>query len=165
MNRFRPRGFTCGLLVLAMLTACDRDDSDGVPADPAKTSEQREASRTACIGRELLADAEEDLEELSSFTGDGTSLVAGSAGEAARTFASTYAEHARIRSGTFAYADSLLNYVRTPADSARYAQAAAGYALRPPEPETIEANVAAAYARNFAAITRDEDHPCNWALD
>ena len=165
MNRFRPRGLTCGLLVLAILTACDRDAADEASAGPERTSDQREAARAACIGRELLADAEEDLEELSSFTSDGSSLVAGSAGEAARTFATTYAEHARIRSGALAYSDSLLNYVRTPADSARYVRGAAGYALRPPEPGTIEANVAAAYARNFAAITRDEDHPCNWALD
>lgn len=30
------------------------------------------------------------------------------------------------------------------------------------EPETIEANIVAAYDRDFASLLNDADHPCNW---
>ncbi len=153
------------LLALCLPAACRRDSPEAAAgAAPAA----RQAATDACIGRELLARAQENLATLAGMQGIEDAAIVSAESlppgpmRASFEYAGVYHHHAVIRHAQFAYADSAQNHARTPADSARYAQRAAALQIAPPEAGTVEANVAQAYARDYTAIRNDEDHPCNW---
>lgn len=133
-------------LLAAPLAACS---DGGIP--PEVLEQRREAARGACIGRQLLGRAEQNLNTLAPL---GTAGVA--------VYARVYHEHAQLRASALAQADSAANYSPEPGDSARHAEAAARFAVRAPEAGSVEANAAAQYNREFAQMYADADHPCNW---
>jgi multidrug efflux pump subunit AcrA (membrane-fusion protein) len=151
------------LLLLALLGACG--DQERVAAEAGITS--RGPARAACITRLLAERARTDLAALDSVlpgrsSEDPVARIQLQAARAAYEYARAYEQLAGLRASAAAYVDSAVNYSRTPADSARYAQLASGFRIRAPEPGTLEANVAEAYARSFVALANDEDHRCNW---
>lgn len=146
-------------LALFTLVACE---ARPLAEPPAVVEARVDAARGACIGRELLANAEESLEALRTFQAD-EAVELGFAG-AAVEFARAYQAHAQLRAAELAYADSALNHARTSADSLRYEQTASAFLPRAPQAGTLEGNVAAAWLRDFATIGADEDHRCNWDL-
>jgi hypothetical protein len=148
-----------GWLVLLPLAACDPRPL----GDPPEVVEARvDAARGACIGRELLAGAEESLDALRAFQAEET--VDLGITHAAMEFARAYHAHAQLRATELAYADSAVNHARSSADSLRYEQAASAFLPRAPEPGTLEGNVADAWLRDFTTIGADEDHRCNWDI-
>jgi hypothetical protein len=146
------------LLTLVALSACEVGAPRGDSPDRAPAKEA--AARNACIAAALAERAHENVETLSAF------FDPGQAGTpmAALQFAIVYADHAELRQAAAARVDSAVNHARTPTDSTRYAQAALQFVPRPPEPESLEANVSTAYSRDFQTILANEDHPCNWDL-
>jgi hypothetical protein len=154
MNRSLP----ALLMMLAALAGCDpravREEAPEVAAA------REEVARNACIAAALTERAHDTLETLQAF-GDAEERGAPAA---ALQFARGYAHHAELRQAVAARVDSAVNHARTPADSVRYAEAAIRFIPSPPEPQTLEANVSAAYNRDFHEIRADEDHRCNWDL-
>ena len=151
------------LLLLTLLAACD--DGAGEPSEARVAN--RGPARAACITRLLAERARTDLAALDSVfpdpsAADPTARIRLQAARAAYEYARAYDQLAGLRASAAAYVDSAVNYSRTPADSARYAQLASGFRIRSPEPGTVEANVAESYARSFVALANDEDHRCNW---
>jgi hypothetical protein len=155
------------LILLLALAGCDRGPEQ-VPPEVARVREQ--SARAACASRELLRRASDDVasleETLASTSESGpASEVTRRAGTAALGFARAYQQHAQLRTGRILQLDSAYNHSRGAADSTRHVEAARRLAARIPDPETLEANVASAYERDFAALFGDPDHPCNWDLD
>jgi hypothetical protein len=155
------------VLSLLLLAAC-ADERAGI--SPEVTRMREDAARDACISRELYTRAEESYVTLAELHGiddpgiDPSAALLPGPVRAAYTYAQVYHQHAELRRSAFAHIDSAFNHVRSPADSTRHIQLANN--LSPPraEPGTIEANVAAAYARDHTAIRQDDDHRCNWDL-
>jgi hypothetical protein len=141
------------LLVLLLLAACAPERGN-----PERQAARRATARDACVAEELLIDAREKLTVMQPLAG--AEVDPRSPMGAARTYARTYHDYAQLRAGSLAYADSALS-AKTPADSARFAQFGAKYAVGPAAPGTVEANVAAEYARNFQAIASNPSHYCN----
>lgn len=145
------RAATLGLA--AALGACEAAEPD-VPA--AVLAERRAAAQTACIAERVATEAAENLQVLSA----GAALPG--AGKAAHQFGETFARYAGLRAAAAAYQDSAVNLSESAADSARYAALAASVATLPPEPGTVEANAAAAFAQQVAAVRAVPNHPCSW---
>lgn len=141
------------LLFSLLLPACERESED-----PAPREASRAAARDACVAEDLVIEAREKLAALQPPDGEGGE-VPGVPG-AARAYARVYREYAEVQTARLALADSTAR-ARSPADSAHYARKAAAYSLSPPEPGTVEANVAQAYARDFNAIRANPAHFCN----
>ncbi|HEX7239839.1 MAG TPA: hypothetical protein VF263_06210 [Longimicrobiaceae bacterium] len=146
---------TLGLLALfpALLAGCARDKEEDAERRELRTA----AARNACVAEELLIRARENLATMAP---SGQGGAAGSALRAAYEYAQVYGSHAQLRMGMMANMDSALS-ARTAADSARYMKRAEGFDLRPPEPGTLDANVANAYARDFAQARANPGHYCN----
>lgn len=137
-------------LFLALGTgACSPDDAG--PSEE-QLAIRDIAAREACIGERLALRAADELQTLEQMM-----VVSGPL-----EFQRAYTQHANLRLGAYAHADSALNHATTSADSARHAELAAGFQIRLPESESVEANVLRSYESNFAAIYNDPDHPCNW---
>lgn len=161
LTRNLTRIITSTLLTLPFLAAaCER----GPREEPAEvTAARREVARDACISAAIAARAQENvnaLDVLGSADGNGATGTM----RAAAAFARAFAQHAQLRATAFAYADSAANHARADADSVRYMETALSFAPRLPERETVEGNVAAAYAHDHAALRADEDHRCNWDI-
>jgi hypothetical protein len=146
------------LLPAVLLGACDPRSVRAVDTEVAAA--RAEIARNACIAAALTQRAHDNLETLQSFVGDGFDGTPA----AALQFARAYAHHAELRQAVAARVDSAVNHARSPADSARHADAAIRFIPAPPEPGTLEDNVATAYNRDFRTVRADEDHRCNWAL-
>jgi hypothetical protein len=149
-----------GLILLISLAAAACDRQPRRAASTADNAAARESAREACISQELVTRAREGVVALEEFHADDSPLAATSG--PALVFARVLEEHAQLRLAAHAHADSALNHARTPADSARFMQAAQGYLPRRPEPGSLEENVAAAWMRDFARLRADDDHRCNW---
>jgi hypothetical protein len=154
------------LALLALLSACGPGRPD---AEPARTPEQEEASRRACIAAELARAAEDEVETLEASLPEGepedpVERLSQRAKLAALEFGRAYQQHTQLRLGAEAAVDSALNHARTPADSARQMERRTRFATRPPAAGTVEANVRNAYDRRFQELRSDEDHRCNWDL-
>ncbi|CAN5773082.1 hypothetical protein BH23GEM3_BH23GEM3_03880 [soil metagenome] len=148
------------LALLAVATACER----GSRVEPAEvTAARQEAARTACISAAIARRAQENLDAFDVLDPAGGEDAIGPM-RAAAAFARAFAQHAQLRATAFAYTDSAANHARSGADSVRYMETAVSFAPRSPERETVEGNVAAAYARDHAALRADEDHRCNWDI-
>ncbi|HEV2130532.1 MAG TPA: hypothetical protein VGR27_05495 [Longimicrobiaceae bacterium] len=154
-------------LSLLLIAACTEQ---GAGISPEVVRMREDATRDACISRELYTRAEESYTTLAELHGiedpevDPAEVLPPEAVRAAYTYAQVYHQHAELRRAAFAHVDSAFNHVRSAADSTRHIQAATNLAPRRPEAGTIEANVATAYARDHAAIRQDGDHRCNWDL-
>jgi hypothetical protein len=145
-------------LALGLIAACDR----GEPAAGADNPAAMEAARDACISAELLERARDGVEALEAFQREDAPPMGPAA--AALQFAGILEQHAQLRHAASAYADSAINHARAAADSVRYMQRAEAFLPRPPEPGSVEHNVASAWLRDYAAIRMDEDHRCNWDI-
>ena len=142
------------LLSMIVLAAC----GDGEEEVPPQVAEARaDAARRACVAEELLNIGREDLATVEASVGS-----AGPVAEAASAFTRAFVQHAELRHSVFSLTDSSRNHAATPADSARYAQAAAGIQIVAPEAGSLEANVFADYERKAATILADPEHPCYW---
>jgi hypothetical protein len=154
------------LVPLIALVGCDRS-ADREP--PEVTQARERAARSACVAGEVLRRSADDVESLEALAvaGDGNAAadLTRRAGAAALSFARAYHQHARLRAAGYAHVDSAYRHSARPADSLRHVRTAEQLAPRPAEVETIEANVTAAYDRDFTALLRDPDHPCNWDLE
>lgn len=131
--------------------ACGGEDS---APPPALSEESREAARRACISTRISQQTEQELETLEEI--GAPPLV---------VFTRALDQHAKLRVAAYAHQDSALRYARTPQDSARHAGIASRYRITAPDPGSVEENVIRDYERKFAAVYRDEDHPCNWEAE
>lgn len=152
-------------LLIFSAAACGGDAADEAPSESLLA--RREAARAACIGAELLARAADNVATLEGNVAgtqpeDPMAALTRTAQEAALGFSRVYLQHAELRAAAAAQMDTAANYAATRADSVRYAEAARQYAIRPPEPGSVEANVIESYQQDFAQIYTDADHPCNW---
>ncbi|HEV2149310.1 MAG TPA: hypothetical protein VGR37_18045 [Longimicrobiaceae bacterium] len=145
------------LLALPLvLAACGRDAGE----DRERRETRVAASRNACVAEELAIRARENLASLDTIAAMGGGVEGPM--RAAYTYAQVYRNLAELRHSSMAYVDSALG-APTPADSARYMQRAAQFSVRAPEPETVDANVAAEWRRNFATTRGNPEHYCNQA--
>jgi hypothetical protein len=142
------------LFLLLGVVGCERSSR----AEPAEA--RREAARNACAAAELIARSHDNYQTLAALAETGSVGPA----NAALEFTRVYANHAALRGAAFARVDSAANHARTTADSIRYMEAAVSFLPGRPEPESMEANVVAAYNRDFVEIRDDGDHRCNWAI-
>jgi hypothetical protein len=152
------------LLLVVTMTACEPRREDAVAS---RTPAQDEAARGLCIATELVRASDEEIDVIeAALPADiETNLQAQRTWQpqiAALQFAQVMYDHALLRRAAIAHVDSALNRAR--ADSARHMETAARYTPVPPQPGSIEANVAQEYERRFARIRGDEDHRCNWDL-
>lgn len=144
------------LLLVPAGWGCDRNPRP----DPAREAARREAFVATCVAEELVLRARENVRDLEGLAGPDSSGPLGRTGRAAAAFAGAYRDYAEARFAAAVYADSAAN-AGSAADSARFAARGQGYALSPPEPGTMEANVDRAYARNAAELRANPNHPCN----
>lgn len=164
-TRYSRLSVTFAMTVLAgSIAACDRGGSD-LPPEVARAREQ--AARRSCVAEEMLRRASSDVADLQDAVQGSSGETPGAeltrrAGSAALQFARAYQQHAELRAAGYAHVDSALSYSRRAADSVQHLQMAQRLSIRSPEAETIEANVIAAYDRDFASLLDDADHPCNW---
>jgi hypothetical protein len=154
------------LVPLLAFASCD-GSGDQEPPEVARARER--AARSACVASEMLRRSADDVESLEALAapddGNPAAALTRKAGEAALSFGRAYHQHAQLRAAGYAHLDSAYRYSARSADSLRHIRTAEQLAPRPAEVETIEANVTAAYDRNFLALLRDPDHPCNWDLE
>jgi hypothetical protein len=155
-----------GLLIVLLAAVACEPRAEGTPA---RTAEQEEAARMACIAAELVRTADEqiDLIEASLPPDVETSPQVQAVYQAqisALQFAHAIHDHALLRHSALAHADSALNHASGAADSTRHVESATAFTTRPPEQGSIEANVAGEYERRFARVRADEDHRCNWDI-
>lgn len=137
------------LLLPALLAGCGERE----PGVPPERLEARHTSAVAvCVARELLERARENERTVE----EAAAAMPGAQGPLA--FARTYREHAEVRLGYLVLTDSMLNAAGE--DSARLDAKARAYRLSPPEPGTLEGNVAARYAEDFLAAVSNPDHRC-----
>lgn len=134
------------LLLPLALAGCDAEPA----GSPERTAARREAARSACVAEELVIRARETATEMEQVA-PGTGPYA---------FAAAYRDYAELRFAAAAYADSA-SRAETPADSARYAARAVDFTPGRPSRETLEANIAQAYARDGIEILANPVHPCN----
>jgi hypothetical protein len=155
-----------GFLVVVLLAVACEPRSE---VTTGRTAEQQEVARRACIATELVrtSDEEIDLIEASLPAGVETSPEVQAMYQtqiSALRFAQALYDHALLRHGALAHADSALNHARGAADSTRHVESAAAYSIRAPERGSIEANAIVEYERRFARISADGDHRCNWDI-
>jgi hypothetical protein len=139
------------LILLAPVAVAACADREG-GASEAQLEVRDLAARQACIAENLALRAADELATLEQLT-----VISGPLG-----FQQAYTQHANLRHAAFARMDSALNHSTTAADSTRHVEAARGFQIRAPEPESVEENVIRSYESKFAAIFSDADHPCNW---
>lgn len=142
------------LLASALLAACER-----APAEPPARREARvAASRNACVAEELAIRARQNLASLDTIA----AMSGGLQGpmRAPHEYATVAWSFAELRHSALAYMDSALS-APTPGDSARYARRGEQFVVRPAEPGTVDANVAAEWQRNFATARTNPAHYCN----
>lgn len=153
------RRFAGIVLVPLLLAACERGEVQ--PDVPPRVAEARRvATLDACLAQVLSERSRESLEALQEFQGEDSPMIGPA--QAAVAFARAYLQTAELHAAALARADSAMNHARSPADSTRYIQSGEAFLPRPPEPGTLESNVAAAWMRDFAALRADEDHRCHW---
>jgi hypothetical protein len=163
MTRTFALAFTGIALLLA--TGC-RDAADG--PIPAGVLAQREmVTRQACISRELLTRAEDDIETLedtylSADPDDPLAEVIRQASASGLEFMHAYFRHAELRATALAYIDSAVNHSATPADSIRYTNRSDAFTITVPREGTLEANAMLSYQQAFEELLLEPDHPCNW---
>lgn len=149
------------LLVPALLAAC----SERAPREvtPEVRAERRAAERGACIAASLADEAASNLVTLDSVAarGEGTPAF-GAIHQATRAYAGAFLRHAELRESAYAYADSAVNFARTPADSARYEEHSRSIVISAPERGSVEGNVFAEYQAKFSSMLADPNNPCNW---
>lgn len=158
-----------GVAVLVPLLASAACDGSGDREPPEVAQARERAARSACVAREVLRRSADDVESLEALAapGDGNAAadITRKAGEAALSFGRAYHQHAQLRAAGYAHLDSAYRHSARSADSLRHVRTAEQLAPRRAEIETIEANVTAAYDRDFLALLRDPNHPCNWDLE
>jgi hypothetical protein len=152
------------LLVLG--TACEARQDDPTTE---RTPAAEEAARFSCIAAELVRVSDDEIDTIEATLPADIETSAEAQGLwraqiAALQFAQVLYDHAILRNAALAHADSALNRAASAADSARHMQTARRYSPAPPEPGTIEANVAVEYERRFGRLRADEDHRCNWDI-
>lgn len=164
-TRYPGLSVALALTILAgSVAGCER----GGPEPPAEVTRAREqAARRSCVAEEMLRRASSDVADVQdAVQGSGGDTPGAEltrrAGAAALQFARAYQQHAELRAAGYAHVDSALSYSRRAADSVQHVQMAQQLSIRRPEAETIEANVIAAYDRDFTSLLNDADHPCNW---
>lgn len=151
------------LLVLlpALLAACSERAPREVP--PAVRAERLAVARNACIAGSLADEAASTLATLDSSAARSENTPALAAiHNATRAYSEAFLRHAQLRENAYAYADSAVNFAKTPADSARYAEHSKRIVISAPEPGTVEGNVFAEYQAKFSAALADPSNPCNW---
>jgi hypothetical protein len=164
-TRYSRASVTFAMAVLAgSIAGCERGGSE-LPAEVTRAREQ--AARRSCVAEAMLRRASADVADLQDAVQGSSGDTPGAeltrrAGVAALQFARAYQQHAELLAAGYAHVDSALSYSRRAADSVQHAQMAQRLSIRRPEPGTIEANVIAAYDRDFASLLNDADHPCNW---
>lgn len=146
------------LLLPALLAGCSEHPVREVP--PQVRAERLAAERNACIAVALADEAADNLATLNSAAQAAPSL--GAIHEATRAYAGAFLRHAQLRETAYLYADSALNYAKTPADSARFAKHAQSFVISVPERGSVEGNVFAEYQAKFSAMLADPSNPCNW---
>jgi len=155
----------CALIFTFAVAGCG--DSGEAPPSPEQLAIREAAWRQACAARELESIAEGDIETLEASVeafdpSDPIGAISRRAATAALEFGRAFHRHAELRNSAYAYVDSAMNHARTPTDSARYVERAGAFAIRAPDPNSLEANVIADYEQRIAVILNDEDHRCNW---
>lgn len=159
--------FTALFLMLLVVIGGCADTGEEIP--PEVRAEREISYRRACIARELVARAEDDVEVLAETLGnvdpaDPLAAVTRSASEAALEFARAYGRHAELRASAYDLVNSAVNQSETSADSARLIEQAQNFSITIPAEGTVEANVLASYQTNLNTMLADEDHPCNWDI-
>lgn len=153
------------VLLLALALGCTEERAEA----PERRAAREMAYRQACIARDLERRSEEDVDLLeatlaSADTGDALGSIVAQTTRVALDFSRAFHRHAELRANGSAYLDSAANHAATAADSTRYVQRAQQFAIRAPQPGTIEANVLADYQEKLLAALNDENHRCNWDL-
>ncbi len=140
------------LLALAALALAACGGAD----DSARDARRATARRQSCVAVELAVRANTNLSALDTLrAGPAPGLV-----ETLYPYQRAYFDYAKLRERQTAWADSAAS---SEADSARYAGEIARSMPQPPAPGTPQANAAATYERDFAAVMSNPDHPCNRA--
>lgn len=153
------------MLLLALIPGCSEERAEA----PERRAAREMAFRQACIARDLERRSEEDLELLeatlaSADPGDPLGSIVAQTTRVALDFSRAFHRHAELRANGSAYLDSAANHAATAADSARYVQRAQAFAIRSPQPGTIEANVLADYQEKLLVALNDSNHRCNWDI-
>ena len=141
----------------ALLAACE----GGSGESPERREARVAAARNACVAEELTIRARENQANLDTLAAASGGVAPGM--RAVYEYAAVYRNFAEMRSSALAYADSAAG-ARTPADSTRYAQKAAQFAVRPAEPGTLDGNVAEEWLRSFTATRGNPAHYCNTSV-
>jgi hypothetical protein len=153
-------------LTVATLVVAACDDAPAPPTAE-QLAERDLAFRYACAATDILRTSADNLATIegayaSADPADPLAMITQRATVAALEYARAYDAHARLRAGAFTHMDSAVNHSPTRADSTRYMERAASFAIRTPEEGTVEGNVLASYQTEVLAILNDEDHRCNW---
>jgi hypothetical protein len=128
--------------------------------DPERAARRATAQRAACAAVELAVRANTNLAALDTLrAGPAPGLV-----ETLYPYQKAYFDYAKLRERQAAWSDSAAS-AGSPEDSARYAGEVARTMPPRPAPGTPQANAAATYERDFAAVMSNPDHPCNRSAD
>ena len=142
-----------GMLAVLLFAACGTFDQE----TPEARERRQMIARDACIHDALASHGRATLREMERMLG----ATGPGAGTAVMEYTRAYTEYSGLRATQMAYVDSAVNHSRARADSVRYARTAREYASSPPEPGTLEANVAGAFARDLTLLRADTTHLCN----
>lgn len=141
-----------GLALLVLLSGCDRFRDD-----PERDARRQAAARAACLHAAVATNGHAALRQLQQIVG---ASDAGPA-SAVQQYTRAYSDYAELRATAAAYLDSAANHAGGRADSLRYVESATRYISNPPEPGTLEANIARAHAHDLQVMAADTAMPCN----
>lgn len=131
--------------------------------DRAPSPDALAASRSACQHEALWDDAQQELAALQLDTTtmgrDPAAVFRLHAAQVARQFAAASVRHAEVQFRHAAYLDSAANTSSAEARQ-RFEREAARFAVRTPNPGSVEENVARDYARDLARLRADSSHAC-----